>query len=179
MDFKISPCPGINNWIDKHDDSRNSSVGCDGNRYITEKWYKNIDGLLVAAGAEIRGVYLDECGRKQDPTAYTLSSSPHEPVTSWKITQGEYDSLTTYVYQEHSTTDHKSTFGMFFIRPGTAYIMYERTKRNRTISLSVNGFHVSALLDTGSNVSTISFDALKQLGVDNFVDPFGGDAAGR
>lgn len=69
-------------WIDRHDgfrDFRRHSA----NKYNPCKWYRNSDGLMVAAETGIYRVYLNVHGRKQGPfRMYIMSPGalPHDVV---------------------------------------------------------------------------------------------------
>lgn len=54
-------------WIDRHEDFRDSSAAFNGNKYNPSKWYKKGDGVMVAAEADIYGVYPNVHEREQGP----------------------------------------------------------------------------------------------------------------
>lgn len=107
--------------IDMHDDFYDSSAAFNENKYIPNKCYKKIDGLMVAAKTCINGVYLNVQRKQGQFCLYVLphAALPHGLVISWKTTQRAHAGLMTYVPEKHSATDRKSMFSRSAVNPVT------------------------------------------------------------
>lgn len=97
----------------------------------------------------------------------------HDLVISWQITERALAGRTTFVHQE-IYLDNRGKYRMYLNSPTDIRKMARKNGCTPSLPLTVNEVPVKALLDTGSAVSTISVDTLKQLGVDEDVDPTGG-----